>query len=96
MEKNKKQAAFKISPSEPTMPISALDLPWQQVDRITGNCPTHIGVRLNRVNDETYICPKGKEVYSPRGSITNQTNRDNYYLGIILKGPGIMPSKGKI
>ena len=96
MGTNKKEASFKISPTEKSFPISSLDLPWQRVDVIQGSCPNHIGVRLNRVNDELYICPKGGENYSPKGSINNQTNRDNYYLGIILKGPGVMPTKGKV
>lgn len=93
---NKKEAGFKISPSEPSMPISALDIAWQKPDIISGSCPKHIGVRLNRVNDEMFICPKGGEQYAPKGSITNQTNRDNYYLGIILKGPAVMPRSGKV
>ena len=91
-----KEAAFKLNPSSKAFPISSLDIPWQRVDIMSGNCPIHTGVRLNRVNDETYKCPKGGETYSPRGSITNQTNRDNYYLGVVLKGPGVILQPGKI
>jgi hypothetical protein len=43
-----------------------------------------------------FICPKGGEQYIPKGSINNQTNRDNYYLGIVLKGPGVMPRPAKV
>ena len=67
-------------------PITSLEIPWQSTDIISSNCPTHIGTRMDRINDETFRCPKGGEVYKPMGSIPNQTNRDNYYLGLVLKG----------
>jgi hypothetical protein len=92
-----KVAAFKISPSQQRIdPALSLIVPWQGVDVISGNCPRHAGVRLNRVNDEMFVCPKGGEQYAPKGSINNQTNRDNYYLGLVLKGPGVMPRPGKV
>lgn len=88
-----KEAAFKINPSDTGPHINSLDLPWQGVDKIMANCPKHIGVRLDRTGDETYKCPKGGEVYRPKGSVGNQTNRDNYYLGIVLKGPSVYPGQ---
>ena len=66
-------------------PVSGLDLPWQRVDIISSNCPNHTGVRLKKVGDNMYQCPKGKEVYKANGSISNQTTKDNYYLGIVIK-----------
>lgn len=75
-----------VHPDEKTMPISSLDLPWQGVDVISSNCPKHHGVRLNRVADQIFECPLGKEIYKPHGSLKNQTNRDNYYLGDVVKG----------
>lgn len=89
-----KEAAFRIDPTDVGPRINSLEIPWQGVDKITANCPKHVGVRLNRIGDESYKCPEGGEVYRPKGSIGNQTNRDNYYLGIVLKGPSVMPGKG--
>jgi hypothetical protein len=65
--------------------VSSVDLPWQHVDIISSNCPSHTGVRLAKVGDNMYQCPFGKEVYKANGSISNQTNKDNYYLGIVIK-----------
>lgn len=89
-----KKAGFKINPSDTGPHINSLNLPWQGVDKISSNCPVHIGSRLERVGDETFKCPKGGEVYRPKGSVGNQTNRDNYYLGIVLKGPSVLPGQG--
>jgi len=65
--------------------INPLYLPWSDVDIISSNCPKHPGIRLARLSDQTFECPLGKEVYRPHGSLTNQTNKDNYYLGEIVK-----------
>ena len=70
---------------ENQMPISSLDLPWQRVDIISSNCPNHVGVRLGKIGDNMYQCPHGKEVYKANGSIANQTTKDNYYLGVVIK-----------
>ncbi len=67
------------------MKVNSLDIPWQGVDVISSNCPKHHGERLIRIGDQTFMCPFGKEVYRPHGSLTNQTNRDNYYLGEVVK-----------
>ena len=56
----------------------ALIAPWQGVDIISSNCPIHIGVRLGKMNDNAYQCPKGKEIYKAKGSIDNQTSKDRY------------------
>lgn len=90
----RKTAAFRIHPLDNGPQINSLDLPWQGVDKITANCPIHVGVRLSRIGDETYKCPKGGEIHRPKGSVGNQTNRDNYYLGIVLKGPAVLPGDG--
>jgi hypothetical protein len=66
-------------------PVNGVDLPWQKVDIISSNCPNHVGVRLAKVGDNMYQCPKGKEVYKANGSLSNQTTKDNYYLGIVIK-----------
>lgn len=68
-----------------TFPISGLDLPWQKCDIISSNCPNHVGVRLAKIGDNMYQCPHGKEVYKANGSLSNQTTKDNYYLGIVIK-----------
>ena len=84
-----RHAGFKINPTDQGPSINSLYIPWQGVDPMTANCPSHIGTRLNRTGDDSYKCPKGGEIYRPKGSIGNQTNRDNYYLGMVLKGPNI-------
>jgi hypothetical protein len=58
---------------------------WGTTDIISSNCPDHIGVRLNRIDDETYQCPIDKKIFKPKGSVTKQTSKDNYYLGYQLK-----------
>ena len=64
----------------------ALHAPWQNVDVISSNCPIHIGVKLNKIGDNQFQCPKGSELYKAKGSVSNQTNKDRYDLGIdILK-----------
>jgi hypothetical protein len=65
--------------------VNALYLPWQDVDIISANCPKHTGVRLARLEDQTFQCPFGHEIYKPHGSLTNQTTKDNYYTGEIVK-----------
>lgn len=72
-----------IDPNQ--MPISSLDLPWQRCDIISSSCPKHIGVRLAKVGDNMYQCPHGKEVYKASGSVSSQTNRDTWYLGMVIK-----------
>jgi hypothetical protein len=81
-----KKRAFKLTMDKSRVPsVNSLFIPWQSTDIISSNCPKHAGVRLARVNDITYQCPHGKEVYRVTGSLTNQTNRDNYYLGYVIK-----------
>lgn len=85
---DRKAIKFRISPREQEIEgayINALYLPWQNVDIISSNCPKHAGVRLNRLDDEVFQCPYGKEIYKPHGSVNIQTSRDNYYTGMILK-----------
>jgi hypothetical protein len=65
--------------------VNSLDIPWQAVDIISSNCPKHAGVRLARLGDQIFQCPFGHEIYKTHGSLTNQTNRDNYYLGVVVK-----------
>jgi hypothetical protein len=83
---------FRLSPRDTEEYISindnGLSLPWQETDTMSANCPKHAGVRLNRVGDETYECPLGKEIYRPHGSVTNQNVKDNYYTGMIIKNNG--------
>jgi len=64
---------------------SSLDAPWQGVDVISSNCPVHIGVRLGKLSDNTYQCPKGREIYKAKSSIANQTSKDRYDIGISIK-----------
>jgi len=85
MPNGKAFVKFRKDPKD-DIPISSLDIPWQSTDVMSSNCPQHIGVRMSRVNDQTFVCPVGGETYKPMGSIPNQTNRDNYYLGLVLKG----------
>ena len=63
----------------------ALIAPWQGVDIISSNCPIHTGVRLGKMNDNAYQCPKGKEIYKAKGSIDNQTSKDRYDLGFSIR-----------
>ncbi len=90
-----KSAAFRISPADKGPSINSLWIPWQGVDVMTSNCPIHSGVRMSRINDEAYECPIDKRVFSPKGSITNQSNRDSWYLGQVIKGPSIQQNPGK-
>ncbi len=64
---------------------SALEASWQSVDVISSNCPVHIGVRLGKLSDNTYQCPKGQEVYKAKSNIANQTSKDRYDIGISIK-----------
>ncbi len=61
---------------------NAMNVEWQSVDIISSNCPNHIGVKLARLSDGTFQCPKGNEVYKPHGNLSNQTSRDRYDLNI--------------
>jgi hypothetical protein len=54
-------------------------IPWQQIDEISSNCPIHVGVKLEKIGDNEYFCPKGRERYKSHGSVKNQTNKDNYH-----------------
>jgi len=63
----------------------SLDAPWQGVDVISSNCPIHVGVRLAHLGDNSFQCPKGKEIYKAKSNIANQTTKDRYDLGISLK-----------
>jgi hypothetical protein len=60
----------------------ALHAPWQNVDIISSNCPVHIGVKLSKLGDNKFQCPKGNEIYKAAGTVSNQTNKDRYDLGI--------------
>jgi len=80
-----KKKAFKLTIDKNRMPVNSLGIPWVASDIISSNCPKHAGVRLTRINDTTYQCPHGKEIYKVNGSVSNQTNRDNYYLGFVVK-----------
>lgn len=87
---DRKAIKFRLSPREIEEnrrgpQVDPLHIPWQATDVMSANCPKHAGVRLNRLSDQTYQCPLGKEIYRPHGSVTNQTNRDNYYTGMIIK-----------
>ncbi len=74
------------NPSEINQPKeNPVNVPWQSVDIISSNCPVHTGVRLSRLSDGVYKCPEGKEVYKVKGSVSNQTSKDNHYLGFSLK-----------
>ncbi len=64
---------------------NSLDIPWQHVDIISSNCPVHVGVRLKRLDDNTYQCPKGKEIYKAKSDVSNQSNKDRYDLSIVIK-----------
>lgn len=64
----------------------SLYAPWQEVDIISSNCPRHVGVRLRKIADNHFECPKGGEKYKATGSVANQTSKDRYDIGIdILK-----------
>ena len=63
----------------------ALIAPWQGVDIISSNCPVHTGVRLGKMSDNVYQCPKGKEIYKAKGSVDNQTSKDRYDLGFSIR-----------
>jgi hypothetical protein len=87
---DRKAIKFRLSPREieenRRMPaVDPLSIPWQDVDIISSMCPKHAGVRMERLDDVTYRCPHGGEIYRQHGSMTNQTNRDNYYTGQIIK-----------
>lgn len=58
--------------------INPLDAPWQKIEIISSNCPIHVGVRLKKVGDNHFVCPKGGEEYHTHGSVANQTNKDRY------------------
>jgi L-rhamnose isomerase len=60
----------------------SLHAPWQEVDVISSNCPKHIGVKLAHLGDNKFKCPKGHELYKAKGSVSNQTNKDRYDMGI--------------
>ena len=60
----------------------AMTSPWLGVDIISSNCPRHIGTRLEKVADNSYKCPKGGETYQAQSSVSNQTNKDRYDIGI--------------
>ena len=60
----------------------ALHAPWQPADIISSNCPVHIGVKLAKLGDNKFQCPKGNEIYKSRGSVANQTNKDRSDIGI--------------
>ena len=49
----------------------ALHAPWQSVDIISSNCPVHIGVRLAKLGDNQFQCPKGHEKYTAKGTVAN-------------------------
>lgn len=89
---NRTSIKFRLSPRDIDEDVAdeanALWVPWQETDIISSNCPKHAGVRLNRVGDETYECPYGKEIYRPHGSVTNQNVKDNYNTGMIIKNQG--------
>jgi hypothetical protein len=48
------------------------------VENISSNCPIHKGVKLEKIGDNEYFCPVGREKYKSHGSVNNQTNKDNY------------------
>jgi hypothetical protein len=60
----------------------AMTSPWLGVDIISSNCPRHIGIRLERIADNKYKCPRGGEAYDAQSSVANQTNKDRYDIGI--------------
>lgn len=64
---------------------NTLAVPWQHVDIISSNCPIHLGKRLKRLADNSYQCPEGKEIYKAKGSVSNQTGKDRYDLGMTIK-----------
>ena len=76
---------FKHTKDKEQTPINSLDIPWQHVDVISSNCPVHMGVRLKRLGDNQFICPKGCEVYHAHGNVNNQTNRDRFDIGVSPK-----------
>ena len=69
---------FKHTKDKEEVGINTLEIPWQSVDVISSNCPVHMGVRLKKLGDNNYICPKGSEIYHAHGSVANQSNRDRY------------------
>jgi hypothetical protein len=64
---------------------NSLAVPWLSVDIISSNCPIHLGKRLKRLADNSYQCPEGKEIYKAHSSVTNQTSKDRYDLGMSIK-----------
>jgi hypothetical protein len=66
--------------------LNSLYLPWGTTDVITANCPEHPEARLARIGDQIFQCPVDERIFNHKGSAANQTNRDNYYLGEVLKG----------
>ncbi len=67
------------------IPLSSINLPWQEVDIISSNCPVHIGIKLIHLGDNQYQCPRYKEIYKAKGSVANETNKDRFDIGYILK-----------
>jgi len=76
---------FKHTKDKSEGEISSLHLPWQKVDIISSNCPVHMGVRLKRVGDNQFVCPVGHEIYHAHGNVNNQTNKDRYDMGVVIK-----------
>jgi hypothetical protein len=86
---DRKAIKFRLSPREieenrRNPGPDPLSMPWGQVDVVSSNCPKHTGARMARIDDTTYQCSFGHELYHQHGSMTRQNVRDRYDQGFVI------------